>query len=66
MRLFIDAQHDRIFRWAQVQADYIRCLWSEFGIRGNAPATSALELDLMSAQHSPNLIVTDIPQLLGE
>ena len=32
VRLFVDAEHDRVFRWTQVQADDICGLGSEFGI----------------------------------
>ena len=66
MRLLIDAEHNRVFRWTQVQTDYIRRLRTEFRIGGNAPTAPPLELHLMFAQHPPNLIVTDLPQFLGE
>jgi hypothetical protein len=47
VRLFVNAQHDRVFRWTQVQADDIGGLGSEFGICGNAPTAPPLELNLM-------------------
>ena len=56
-RLLIDAEHQGILRWIQVQPDHVGRLGGELRIRADAPGAVALQLDAFFAQHAPHRII---------
>jgi len=47
VRFLVDAEHNRVFRRTQIQTYHVGGLWSELWIRGDAPTSTALQLNLM-------------------
>src|ERR1700730_3293285 len=53
-RLFVDAEHQRILRRGQVQADNIRRFRGKLGVGTDAPRAMPAQLNAVFAQHPPN------------
>ena len=66
MRLFVHAQHQRMFRRVQIKPHHVGGLAGETGIGRDAPRVTPLQRNSMLAQHPPNLIVGDVLQRRGQ
>jgi hypothetical protein len=65
LRLFVHAQHDRVLRWLEIEADYIGGLRNQIQVGGEFECLTASELDAMFPPYSGDGSVLDL-QVLGE
>ena len=65
-RLLIDREDHRFIRRVEVEADHISRFLGELGVGGDAPAPSALHLDAVTTEDSPDLVGRNICQSLGQ
>jgi len=65
-RFFVHTQHKRVFRRIQVQTDDIGSLGPELRVGADTPTAPPLEADIMLAQNTPDLVIADIAQCLGQ
>src|SRR5947207_15584867 len=49
VRLLIDAEHQRILRWMEIECDHVGGLRPELRIRADAPTSLALQLDFLGS-----------------
>ena len=64
--LLVDAQHQRVLRWIQIQADDIRRLRRKLRVGRNAKATPPGQTDAVLPQDPPDGIVTHVAEMLGQ
>ena len=60
--LLVDADHDRVFRRRQVQADHIGGLGGKVGVVALAPGLAPGEVDLLCPQDAPDLLLVHIAE----
>src|SRR6266567_5215526 len=66
MRLFVDRQHESVFRRIKIDPHDIGCFRPELRVGADAPTAPPLQLDFVLAQYPPRMIRTHVAQSLGQ
>src|SRR4030042_1043083 len=65
-RLLINAYDKGILRWLKVETYYIRGFLGKLGVCAHAPTSASPQVNTMLAQHSPNLVIGNVPDALSQ
>jgi hypothetical protein len=65
-RLLINTDDQGILRRLKIEAHDISRLLGKLGVCAHAPTPPSLQVNVLLAQHSPNMVIGDISQTLGQ